>query len=85
MVEIKSNGDIWCDDILALAAKNGTVMEFNSKDNQTYSKTVKPHFLPRTFNISSTGPSTKFWTKEKVVQNALLCCMVKNKIPIDFQ
>ena len=76
IVEIKSNGDIWCDDILALPAKNGTVMEFNSKDNQTYSKTVKPHFLPRTFDISSTAASTKFWANEKVVQNALLCSQV---------
>ena len=85
IVEIKSNGDIWCDDILALAAKNGTVMEFNSKDNQTYSETVKPHFLPRTFDISSTAASTKFWFNEKVVQNALLCCQVIIKFPLIFK
>ena len=76
IVEIKSNGDIWCDDILALAAKNGTVMEFNSKDNQTYSETVKPHLLPRTLDISSIAPSTRFWANEKVVQSALLCSQV---------
>ena len=69
IVEIKANGEIWCDDILALAGKNGTVMEFNSKkySDQIYKKTVEPHFLPRTFHISPTV--TKFWANEKVVQN----------------
>ena len=85
IVEIKSNGDIWCDDILALAAKNGTVLEFNSKDGQTYSETFNPNFLPRTFDVSSNAASTKFWTKEKVVQNALLCCQVIIKFPMIFK
>ena len=76
IVEIKANGDIWCDDEKALAAKKGTVMEFNSKkySDQIYKETKEPHFLPGTFHFSSTV--TKFWANQKVVQNALLCCQV---------
>ena len=78
MVEIKANGDIWCDDQKILAAKEGTVMQFNCKTyNQKYWKKAKnSHFLPETVHISPTT-ATKFWVKEKsVVQNALLCCQV---------
>ena len=81
-IEIKANGDIWCDGLLSLAARNGQVMEFNSKDNQTYDETINPNFLPRTFDISSTSASTKFWANEKVVQNALLCCQVITNFPL---
>ena len=79
-IEIKVNGDIWCDGDgdRTLAARNGKVMEFNSKDGQSFYETISPNFLPRTFDISSTAASTKFWTKEKVVLNALLCCQVHN-------
>ena len=75
MVEIKANGDIWCDDQPRLAAKEGTVMQFHY--NQKYWKKAKnSHFLPETVHISPTT-ATKFWAKEKsVVQNALLCCKV---------
>ena len=80
MVEIKANGDIWCDDQKRLAANQGTIMEFNCKTyNQKYWKKAKnSHFLPETVHISPTTPTaTKFWVKEKiVVQNALLCCHV---------
>ena len=37
MVEIKANGDIWCDEQPRLAANEGTVMQFNCKTyNQKY-------------------------------------------------
>ena len=78
MVEIKANGDIWCDDQKRLAANQGTIMEFNCKTyNQKYWKKAKnSNFLPETVHISPTA-ATKFWVKEKnVVQNALLCCQV---------
>ena len=78
MVEIKANGDIWCDEQPRLAAKEGTVMQFNCKTyNQKYWKKAKnSHFLPETFHISP-DTATKLWVKEKsVVQNALLCCQV---------
>ena len=78
MVEIKANGDIFCDDQLKLACNQGTVMEFNRKTyNQKYWKKAKnSHFLPDTVIISPTT-ATKFWVKEKsVVQNSLLCCQV---------
>ena len=78
MVEIKANGDIWCDDQKRLAAKEGTVMQFNCKTyNQNYwKKAQNSHFLPETVHISP-NTATKFWVKEKsVVQNALLCCQV---------
>ena len=78
MVEIKANGDIWCDEQPRLAANEGTVMQFNCKTyNQKYWKKAKnSHFLPETVHISPTT-ATKFWAKEKsVVQNALLCCQV---------
>ena len=78
MVEIKANGDIFCDDQLKLTCNQGTLMEFNCKTyNQKYWKKAKnSHFLPETVHISPTT-STKFWVKEKsVMQNALLCCQV---------
>ena len=79
MVEIKANGDIWCDEQPRLAANEGTVMQFNCKTyNQKYWKKAKnSNFLPETVHISPTA-ATKFWVKEKnVVQNALLCCQVQ--------
>ena len=85
LVEIKANGDIFCDDQLALAAKEGTVMEFNCKTySQKYRKSLNSHFLPQTFHISPTT-ATEFWVKKKlVVQNALLCCQVCKTNLIDF-
>ena len=85
LVEIKANGDIFCDDQPALAAKEGTVMEFNCKTySQKYRKSLNSHFLPQTFHISPTT-ATEFWVKEKlVVQNALLCCQVCKTNLIDF-
>ena len=77
MVEIKANGDIFCDDQLKLACNQGTVMEFNfKKKNKKWKEAQNSHFLPETFHISPTT-ATEFWAKEKsVVQNALLCCQV---------
>ena len=70
MVEIKANGDIFCDDQLKLTCNQGTVMEFNCKTyNQKYWKKAKnSHFLPETVHILPTT-STKFWVKEKDVRN----------------
>ena len=81
MVEIKANGDIWCDEQPRLAAREGTVMQFNCKTyNQKYwKKAINSSFLPKTVHISPTTAS-KFLAKEKsVVQNALLCCQVCNE------
>ena len=86
MVEIKANGDIFCDDQLKLTCNQGTVMEFNCKTyNQKYWKKAKnSHFLPETVHISPTT-STKFWVKEKsVMQNALLCCQVCKTYFLNF-
>ena len=79
MVEIKANGDIFCDHQLKLACNQGMVMEFNfKKKNQKWKEAQNSHFLPGTFHISPTT-ANKFWAKEKrVVQNALLCCQVCN-------
>ena len=86
MVEIKANGDIWCDEQPRLAANEGTVMQFNCKTyNQKYWKKAKnSHFLPETVHISPTT-STKFWVKEKsVMQNALFCCQVCKTYFLNF-
>ena len=86
MVEIKANGDIFCDDQLKLACNQGTVMEFNfKKKNQKWKEAQNSHFLPETFHISP-NTATEFWVKEKlVVQNALLCCQVcKTNLPCIF-